>query len=157
MRSHEYRAHLQWDGNLGEGTSSYASYGRQYRVLVDGKPEIQGSANPVFRGDGARHDPEDLFLAAISSCHMLSYLALCARHGVRVVAYEDRASGTLELDGSGGGRFREVILRPEVTISAGDVTRATQLHDTAHEQCFIASSCSVPIHHEPVIRVQEQR
>ena len=155
MRSHEYRTHLHWDGNLGEGTSTYAGYGRQYRVLIDGKPELSGSANPIFRGDAARHDPEDLFLAAISSCHMLSYLALCARNGVRVVAYEDRASGTLELDSSGGGRFREVTLRPEVTIEGSDMERAAHLHETAHEQCFIASSCSVPIRHEAVIRVRE--
>jgi len=153
MRSHAYNAHLIWDGNLGDGTASYAGYGRQYRVVIDGKPELAGSANPAFRGEGGKHDPEDLFLAAISSCHMLSYLALCARNGVRVVAYEDRASGTLVLDASGGGKFEEVTLRPRVTIADSDVERAAKLHDKAHELCFIANSCSVPIRHEATIHV----
>ena len=150
MRSHHYRSQLVWDGNRGEGTASYAAYGREYRVRVDGKPELHGSANPAFRGDASKHDPEDLFLAAISSCHMLSYLALCARAGIRVVAYEDDAGGTLVLDGKGGGRFEEVTLRPRVTVAEGDdAQRALELHHAAHEQCFIASSCSVPIRVEP--------
>jgi organic hydroperoxide reductase OsmC/OhrA len=149
MRSHDYRSHIVWDGNLGDGTASYATYGRQYRVVVAGKPDLNGSANPVFRGDAGKHDPEDLFLAAIAACHMLSYLALCAREGIRVVAYEDDASGTLVLDASGGGRFEQVTLRPAVTIADGDSERAAQLHHKAHEQCFIANSCSVPIRVEP--------
>ena len=149
MRSHDYRSHIVWDGNLGDGTASYATYGRQYRVVVAGKPDLNGSANPVFRGEAGKHDPEDLFLAAIAACHMLSYLALCARDGIRVVAYEDDASGTLVLDASGGGRFEQVTLRPAVTIADGDPERAAQLHHKAHEQCFIANSCSVPIRVEP--------
>jgi organic hydroperoxide reductase OsmC/OhrA len=149
MRSHDYRSHIVWDGNLGDGTASYATYGRQYRVVIAGKPDLNGSANPVFRGDAGKHDPEDLFLAAIAACHMLSYLALCARDGIQVVAYEDDASGTLVLDASGGGRFEQVTLRPAVTIADGDPQRAAQLHHKAHEQCFIANSCSVPIRVEP--------
>ena len=139
MRSHQYRSHLVWDGDRG----------RDYRVRVDGKLELHGSANPAFRGDASKHDPEDLFLAAIASCHMLSYLALCARGGIRVVAYEDDAGGTLVLDGKGGGRFEEVTLRPRVTVAEEDAARALELHHAAHEQCFIANSCSVPIRVEP--------
>ena len=153
MRSHDYRALLIWDGNLGEGTSGYAAYGRQYRIVIDGKAELHGSANPAFRGEREKHDPEDLFLASISSCHMLSYLALCARAGIRVVAYEDHASGTLVLDGAGGGRFSEVTLRPSVTIAGHDADRAAAMHDKAHELCFIANSCSVPIRHDATVRV----
>ncbi|MGZ8868580.1 MAG: OsmC family protein, partial [Thermoanaerobaculia bacterium] len=104
----------------------------------------------MFRGDPGRHDPEDLFLTAISSCHMLSYLALCARRGINVIAYEDDARGTLVLDGD-GGRFSEVTLRPKVTISSGDLDRAKELHHRAHEECFIANSCSVPIRCEATV------
>lgn len=152
MKSHRYRSHLVWDGNTGDGTTSYAAYSRTYRVRIEGKQELQGSANPMFRGDGALHDPEDLFLASISACHMLSYLALCAMQGVTVTAYEDRAEGTLEVD-RGGGRFTEVTLHPSVTISSGDLTLAQSLHEKAHEQCFIANSCSVPIRHDAVVVV----
>jgi organic hydroperoxide reductase OsmC/OhrA len=152
MKSHEYKSHLVWDGNRGEGTATYAGYGRDYRIVIDGKPELHGTANPAFRGDATKHDPEDLFLAAISSCHMLSYLALCARGGINVVAYEDHASGTLVLSNSGGGRFEEVTLHPVVTIAGGDIERARALHDKAHELCFIANSCSVPIRHEATVK-----
>lgn len=147
---HEYAARLIWDGNTGEGTASYAGYGRQYRVLVAGKPPLAGSADAAFRGDAAMHNPEDLFLAAISACHMLSYLALCARKRVCVLAYEDDTRATMVTDARGGGKFTEVVLRPRVTIrDAAQLGLATQLHDGAHELCFIANSCSVPIRHEP--------
>ena len=151
--AHEYDARLIWDGNLGQGTADYAGYGRQYRILVDGKPELTGSADPAFRGDAKRHNPEDHFLAAISACHMLSYLALCARKRLVVLAYEDAAHGTMTTTADGGGRFEQVTLRPLVTIAAGqDEALAVRLHEAAHKVCFIANSCSVPIRHEATIR-----
>lgn len=150
--AHEYRARIVWEGNSGEGTATYAGYGRQYRTSISGKPDLIGSADPAFRGEADKHNPEDLFLAAISSCHLLSYLAVCARNGISVLAYEDEAYGKMVPTPNGGGRFEEVILRPRVTISrAGDVHRAEQLHDTAHELCYIANSCSTPIRHEATI------
>jgi organic hydroperoxide reductase OsmC/OhrA len=150
---HEYAARLVWDGNTGSGTATYANYGRQYRVLMEGKPDLEGTADPMFKGDATKHNPEDLFLAAISSCHMLSYLALCARNGVRVVAYEDDVRGVMKFDANGGGKFEEVTLHPYVTIEGADGCElALELHEKAHELCFIAASCSVPIRHEPTVR-----
>lgn len=152
---HSYEAALSWTGNEGTGTSDYRSYGRSYTVSIAGKPVLRGSADPTFRGDEALHNPEDLFVAAIAGCHMLSYLALCARRGVRVIAYEDRATGVLTLEG-GGGRFSEVELNPVVTVAEETETAgydlAEALHETAHEQCFIASSVSVPIRCRPTVR-----
>jgi organic hydroperoxide reductase OsmC/OhrA len=151
---HHYRAQLTWDGNRGDGTATYAGYGREYRVAIDGKPELHGSADPAFRGDAERHNPEDYFLVAIASCHMLSYLALCAKYGIRVTAYQDAATGTMQEDGKGGGKFTEVVLHPVVTIAdATQSERAMQLHERAHQTCFIANSCSVPIRHEPELRI----
>lgn len=151
--AHRYEARLIWNGNLGDGTSSYTSYGRGYSVLVAGKPELVGTAAPAYRGEPDRHDPEDLFLASLAACHMLFYLSLCARHGVRVLSYEDEVSGTLAVRADGGGRFDEVTLAPVVTIAEGaDEALARQLHDTAHERCFIANSCSVPIRHQATVR-----
>ena len=143
---HRYQAHLVWDGNRGEGTATYAGYGRQYRVLIDGKPPLHGSADATFRGEADRLNPEDLFVAAITSCHMLSYLALCARAGISVVAYEDQAAGLMRTDNRGGGKFEEVVLHPVVTLAdPSQAERAMELHHRAHELCFIANSCSVPI------------
>ena len=150
--AHEYAARIVWDGNTGDGTATYDGYGREYRALVTGKPDLAGTADAAFRGDPHKHNPEDLFLTAISSCHLLSYLALCARRGIVVLAYEDDAWGRMVASENGGGKFEEVVLRPRVTI-ANEKDRATaeQMHDTAHELCYIANSCSVPIRHEATI------
>jgi organic hydroperoxide reductase OsmC/OhrA len=150
--THRYAARLAWTGNLGSGTSRYDAYGRRYVVSIDGKPDLAGTADPLYRGEADRHNPEDHFLAAIAGCHMLAYLALCARHGVRVTAYVDRIAGTLDTRPDGGGAFQEVTLSPVVTIAAdSDEALALTLHDTAHAQCFIANSCAIPIHPEPTV------
>jgi organic hydroperoxide reductase OsmC/OhrA len=152
-----YEAHVIWTGNRGSGTSSYTSYSRDYDVAVDGKPPLAGSADAKFRGAADRHNPEDLLVIALTSCHMLAYLALCARGGITVVGYTDRATGSMELRPGGGGHFVEVALRPVVTIAnAADADRAAALHHSAHEGCFIASSCNFPVRHEATIRVAEE-
>lgn len=152
-KTHEYRAHTTWTGNTGAGTATYDGYGRGYDFAVEGKPILHGTADPMFRGDPELHNPEDLFLAALSACHMLSYLALCARKRIRVLAYEDEVTATLSLRGNGPARFTEVRLAPVVTIAEDDDTDlAMHLHEDANAQCFIANSCSVPVLHDPVIR-----
>lgn len=150
--AHEYEAKLIWEGNTGEGTATYTSYGRNYRVLIDGKPELVGTADPAFRGQADLHNPEDLFVTALSACHMLTYLALCAKRKIRVLAYEDEARGTMVTHTTSGGKFEEVTLRPRVTVDGEEhVELATRLHDKAHELCFIAASCSIPIRHQPTV------
>ncbi len=150
---HHYQARLVWDGNRGDGTATYGGYGREYRMLIDGKPELPGTADVAFRGVADRFNPEDLFISAIVSCHMLSYLALCAREKISVVAYEDAATAVMQEDGKGGGRFEQVVLHPVVTIAdAKHAERAMALHERAHALCFIANSCSVPITHEATVK-----
>jgi len=156
-KTHEYTTRLEWNGNLGTGTSTYAGYGRDYTVAVHGKPDMRGSADPMFRGNPALNNPEDLFVASISACHMLTYLALCARKGVSVVAYEDNAKGMLVLDADWNGKFQQVILNPVVTIADGEKqSAAIDLHEEAHKACFVAASCSVPIHHAATVRVRSE-
>ncbi|MGQ0643088.1 MAG: OsmC family protein [Gemmatimonadaceae bacterium] len=154
QKSIAYATHLTWDGNRATGTRDYASYGREYHISVAGKPDFLGSAALEFRGDPSRYDPEDLLVAAVSACHMLAYLALCARRGIRVVAYEDAAFGELLLDSAAGGAFSEVTLRPHVTIAhAAHEQVALELHREAHARCFIANSCRMPVTHKPTIFV----
>lgn len=151
---HTYETRVEWTGNLGTGTASYTGYDRDHMIRVDGKPGLAGSSDPMFRGNPHRHNPEDLFIAALSACHMLMYLALCARNGICVLAYEDVARGTMVLRADGGGAFTEVTLAPVVTIAAGgDEARALQLHEQAHALCFIANSCSAPVRHQPTVRI----
>ena len=77
-REHTYAALITWTGNQGEGTTTYKAYTRDYEVACAGKPPIMGSADPAYLGDAGRHNPEDLLVAALSACHMLWYLHLCA-------------------------------------------------------------------------------
>ena len=148
MGHHDYRLALRWD-DRGVGTVDYRTYPRQFRVTTPGKPELVGSADPHFRGDAQLYNPEELLVIALSSCHLLSYLALAARERIEVVGYTDEASGRMIGDGD-GGRFAHVVLRPQVTIAPGaDEARALALHRDAHASCYIASSVSFPVTHEP--------
>ena len=152
-RQHKYTMTVEWTGNTGSGTSGYKAYGREH-VLVDGaKPPIPASADPAFRGDATRYNPEDLLVASISSCHMLWYLHLAATSGVVVQSYVDRADGVMDENADGSGQFSLVTLRPEIIIAAGsDAAKAASLHHDAHEKCFIARSVNFDVRCEPVIR-----
>jgi organic hydroperoxide reductase OsmC/OhrA len=147
---HRYEIDLQWTGNRGEGTSGYKSYGRDHTVSTEGKHPIEGSADRTFFGDPDRWNPEELLLAALSQCHMLSYLAEAARAGVVVVGYTDAASGVMEQTNDGAGRFTSATLRPKVTIAdPAQAELAASLHAPASVKCFIASSVNFPVGHEP--------
>jgi len=151
---HHYTSRLVWTGNKGEGTASYKAYDRDHVLSVNNKPEIPGSSDPSFRGNPERYNPEELLVASLSSCHMLWYLHLCAVNGVVVVDYRDGASGVMEETADGGGSFREVVLKPVVTVSsAAMVEKARELHHEANKLCFIANSVRFPVKHEPDIRV----
>ena len=154
MRPHSYALKLTWTGNRGDGTATYASYARDYDITADGRPVLQGSSDPTFRGDPARYNPEQFLVAALSSCHMLSYLHLCAVHQVVVVSYVDNATGSMQQTTDGSGRFVEVTLNPTVTISSGDPQKALALHHEAHEKCFIANSVNFPVYVHPTIQRQ---
>ena len=149
-REHHFAARVIWTGAERGPARDYDSYSRDYRIEVEGKPALEGSADPTFRGDAARHNPEDLLVAALSACHLLSYLALCARAGIEVVAYEDQASGRMAIMDR-KMRFTEVTLAPKVTIGAGDLKLARALHEKAHGACFIASSVNFPVLNMPTV------
>lgn len=150
---HHFAVSTEWIGNLGSGTSDYRSYGRNNVVSAEGKSDIDGSSAKPFRGDPQRWNPEELLIAALSQCHMLSYLHVATTHGIVVTSYTDAAVGTMQQTNDGGGHFTSVTLRPVVTISAGDPEVALAIHRDASEKCFIASSVNFPVGHEPTIMV----
>ena len=152
MREHLYQTALKWTGNKGQGTKSYVAYDRAYKIEVNRKPAILGSSDPAFRGDRTKYNPEELFVASLSSCHMLWYLHLCAEAGVIVTDYQDRATGKMSETKDGSGKFIEVILQPKVTVaSRSSVDKARQLHYKAHEFCFIANSVNFLVLCQPSI------
>src|SRR3546814_16425639 len=95
-KDHHYEMQVTWTGAAAGGTTDYKTYSREYRADFPGKPSITGSSDPAFRGDPGLHNPEDMLVLALSSCHMLSYLALAALEGLAVVAYADNSRGSTE-------------------------------------------------------------
>ncbi len=155
MKQHNYELQVEWTGNSGEGTRTYRSYRRDYAITVQGKPQILGSSDPSFRGDPSRYNPEDLLVASLSACHMLSYLHLCAVNHVSVVDYRDAALGVMDENTDGSAQFSRVTLRPTVKISPGDdAAKAHALHADAHHLCFIARSVNFPVDVAPTITQQ---
>lgn len=152
MKQHNYQVRIDWTGNDGEGTKTYRGYRRDHTIAAEGKPPISGSSDPSFRGDASRYSPEELLVAALSSCHMLWYLHLCAVNDVSVWDYQDAASGLMEEADDGSGAFVRVVLRPVVKIAPGDdLTKARALHIEAHRFCFIARSVNFPFEIAPEV------
>ena len=151
---HHYALTATWTGNRGTGTSGYRDYTRDVTISVEGKPDLLASSDRPFRGDAGRWNPEDMLVAALAECHLLSYLHACVTAGVIVTSYRDDATGVMREDGRGGGAFVEVTLRPQVTVAeASMVDAARRAHDQAHEWCFIANSVNFPVHHDATVTV----
>ncbi|MBI1770535.1 MAG: OsmC family protein [Bacteroidetes bacterium] len=149
-KEHHYALSIEWTGNLGTGTSDYRAYARNHTIASDGKPDLLASSDPAFRGDKTRYNPEEMLVAALSSCHMLSYLHVCVLNGVVVLEYKDNATGTMKENQDGSGQLTEVTLRPEVKVKDPSmIEKANRLHERASQLCFIARSVNFPVHHSP--------
>ena len=137
-KDHTYTATVTWTGNRGEGTRRYRGYGREHDIACPGKPVLHGSADPAYRGDADRHNPEDLLVAALSACHMLWYLHLCASAGVVVTAYEDRSEGTMRTHAGRRRRvYRRHIAATRVTITARQRSRRNGRMPARTGQCHV--------------------
>ena len=143
MPTHTFQAKLAWrpEGAL-TGT---------HEATIPGKTSLQVSAAPQYKGDGTKPNPEELFVTALASCQLLSYVMQAPRIGVTVLAYEDDPVGTLAIADK-KMRVTEVVLRPRITIAAdADEAKARKLVDTAHDGCFIANSVACAVRIEPTI------
>ena len=154
---HHYHLTINWTGNTGTGTSNYRSYERSHTISAGDKPAILGSADPAFRGDKTRYNPEELLVASLSACHMLWYLHLCSDAGIVVIDYIDNATGTMVETSNGGGHFTEVTLNPVVTVTEDSmIEKANELHKKANELCYNANSVNFPVQHKPETIVAEK-
>jgi len=148
--SHHYKAKISWIGAGNAEPFNYRSYDRTHKVEIEGKPLFTASADSAFLGDGSIHNPEDMLVVALSSCHMLSYLSICARAGITVLSYTDEAEGVMIMDRADTGRFSDVLLKPFVSLAPGsDIEKARSFHEMAHKVCFIARSVNFPVRCEP--------
>jgi organic hydroperoxide reductase OsmC/OhrA len=151
-KTHHYKTTIIWNGDLGTGTSRYDEYDRSHSLLVHGKTTLAMSSDTAFRGDASKHNPEDMLLYSLSSCHMLWYLHLCADANIIVTDYQDNATAIMQQTDDGGGYFSEATLHPIVTITdATAINLAKQLHKEAHKKCFIANSVNFVVNCEPEI------
>jgi len=149
---HLFKAILNWQTKK----NSERRYIKNHTISFEGKSDLQLSAAKAFKGDPSLHNPEDLLLSSLMSCHMMSYLYVCGLHQINVLAYNDNAIGTLETDEKGSGRFVEVHLHPVVTIdNLEQIELANVLHQKANELCFIANSCNFKVSHTPTCNVNE--
>jgi len=147
----EHHAGLRWKRASAEFT--YEAYNRAHEVLFkDGAIVLPSSSAPEFRGDAERVDPEEAYVASLSGCHMLTFLAICARKRLVLEAYEDEASGWLEKGENGKLWMTRVVLRPRVRFADGTAvseSQLTALHHQAHVECFIANSVKTDVAVEP--------
>ena len=152
-KSHNYNTHITWTGVDKTGAAiNYKNYSRQYKIEITGKPILNGSADSAFLGDASLHNPEDLLLASVSSCHMLWYLHLCVENNIIVTSYADKATAVMKTDNSGSGAFTSLCLNPLVGISNdSDADKAKSLHNAANKMCFIANSLNFKVEHRSEI------
>lgn len=149
-----YTASVRWQ--LDDGNFSQRRYSRRHQWQFDGGVSVPASSSPhvvpLPWSDPAAVDPEEAFVAALSSCHMLWFLDLAARAGWAIESYDDEASGVMAADAQGRQVMTEVTLRPVVRLAAGcerDQAALIALHHQAHEACFLANSVHTRIHCEP--------
>ena len=145
--------HIQLSWNKGDAAFTYSDYPRNHAIVFkNGQERLTASAAPAYKGDATKADPEDLLVASLSSCHMLSFLAIASKKKVTVTSYEDDAVGFLENDSSNGKGgtlwITRVILRPRVVCDADAATLA-EIHHLAHQACFIANSVKTDVRVEP--------
>jgi organic hydroperoxide reductase OsmC/OhrA len=141
----EHRARITWQRSTQDFT--YQTYNRSHEWQFT-TVTVPASAAKEYRGDEERVNPEEALVAALSSCHMLTFLALAAQRNLSIDAYEDDAVGVLEKNSAGKLAITRVTLRPRIVWSSGVTVSAedlAQLHHEAHENCFIASSVKTEI------------
>ncbi len=153
-KEHTYCLTITWTGNTGNGTVGYRSYDRSHTISADNKPDISASSDPAFRGDSTKYNPEELLIASLSGCHMLWFLHLCADQGITVTGYTDTPVGVMTETANGGGKFKEVILNPVVTVmETSMLDKLDDLHKKAHDLCFIANSVNFSVRHNVTARI----
>ncbi|WP_018157407.1 OsmC family protein [Demetria terragena] len=141
----EHIAQISWSRDGREFT--YDTYDRDHTWSFDGGVTVPASANPAFLGSPGPVDPEEAFVAALSSCHMLTFLAIAARKRLVVESYDDRAVGVMEKNAAGRLAVTRVILHPTITWGGPepDPEQIEKVHHLAHEQCFIANSVTTEV------------
>lgn len=152
QNEHRFIVNLNWhqksEAEIGLNRKSI----KNHYIKIEGKPLLEVSAAPIFKGDASLLNPEDLLLSSLASCHMMSYLYCCNRSKIEILNYMDHAEAILKVNQDGSGKIIKVILSPTVYIlDENKVKEALELHSKANQLCFIANSCNFKIEHHPLV------
>jgi organic hydroperoxide reductase OsmC/OhrA len=141
----EHVVDVSW--SRGEHEFTYQTYNRDHEWRFDGGVTVPGSANPAYLGNPGPVDPEEAFIASLSSCHMLTFLAIAAKKRLVVDAYDDHAVGVMAKNERGRIAITQVTLHPKIVFAGEQPDAATleRIHHRAHEECFIANSVTTEI------------
>jgi organic hydroperoxide reductase OsmC/OhrA len=141
----EHVVDVSW--SRGEHEFTYPTYSRDHEWRFDGGVTVRGSANPVYLGSESAVDPEEAFVAALSSCHLLTFLAIAAKKRLVVDSYDDHAVGVMAKNEAGRLAITQVTLRPRITFAGQtpDAETLEQLHHRSHQECFIANSVTTEV------------
>ncbi|HET6635160.1 MAG TPA: OsmC family protein [Streptomyces sp.] len=143
MSTHAYRTRAHWDGSTAAGLRAYSR--DHTAVAAPARTQLDLSADPAFRGNADRLNPEQLMVMAASSCQLLSFLGAAARAGVDVLAYDDEAGTHLDLTAE-PARLATIRLDVTVKVAAGtDTAEVRDIAVRAHHECYVANSLSVPV------------
>ena len=148
MKNHTFTLSLAWEKPTTNAPSPRDPSLRRHTITHPDKPAIEGSAAPAFHGEVERWNPEELLLASLAQCHMLTFFYLAGLDGLVVTDYTDTPEATLETHTDGSGNITEVMLRPQVSVRAGFTGDIDAIHERAHELCFIARSVNFPVRHD---------
>jgi organic hydroperoxide reductase OsmC/OhrA len=148
---HLFEGALHWTGQAAEDAQGKLKLERAFVLRFDGKAPVEGSSPAVFSGDEGKHNPETLMVSSLMACHLLTYLAVCERAGVRVLEYADHGTGTLAIK-DGKMRMIGIVLQPRVRIAdAAQLDLARDLHAKAHANCFMSNSVNFEVKVEPAV------
>ncbi len=146
---HTFPLSVHWVGS----TLTAGEYSRDAIAQSPGKPTIITSSAPGYAGNGTRWNPEDMFGAALATCHMLTFFALAKKAGVDVHAYDDNAEATLEMVDK-AMRISKIKLAPTIAVAAGtDEAKVRELFEKAHKYCFVANSITTAVDMQPTVVV----
>ena len=151
--AHQFETTLRWPAEATQTMPPSPTFSRTNILGGTGKPDVPGSSPAIYGGDASRYNPEELLLMSLAQCHMLTYLAIAAKKNITILAYEDRATGTLGVGAAGTKMsMQSVTLHPRVTVATGtNLADAQAMHEKAHANCFMANSVNFPVTHESEI------
>ncbi|PRY71430.1 OsmC family protein [Halomonas ventosae] len=141
-----HQSAIRWQRNPHEADAN--TYSRNHQVTLNGGQQLNVSASAEFKGDSSYADPEQMLVSAVSSCHMLFFLAIADFQGYQVESYHDDPVGHLERNDKKGMEVTRIVLSPSITFGGDNIPNQdaiSRIHAGAHRNCFIRNSITAEV------------